>query len=254
MDETRDLFEIENRMKNLLWTVSGDYTLEAKLNVEAFQHSKYSALYDAIKQGAMAKYFSMDEYSMYLIKKLYYGADETGLMRISGLCIDMACAEKISVEHQGVKNIRKRAYEEILDKDFANMQSDGKLGKLRFSMLRQELDPNYRVEMRVQENLEKLQSLKKTEDTMDIIRVVDALYNTCIDPTFEKKHGNLEKVLAVSMEDLQEFDWQDFLNEDVYENMLERMQNQVTETMTELSEDNKERTRSGAGKSVITEG
>ena len=52
-------------MKNLLWTVSGDYKLEAKLNVEAFMHSKYSALYDAIKQGAMAKYFSMDEYSMY---------------------------------------------------------------------------------------------------------------------------------------------------------------------------------------------
>ena len=88
MVETRDLFEIENRMKNLLWTVSGDYTLDAKLNVEAFIHSKYSALYDAIKQGAMAKYFSMDEYSMYLIKKLYYGADETGLMRVSSLCID----------------------------------------------------------------------------------------------------------------------------------------------------------------------
>ena len=253
MDEIRDLFEIENRMKNLLWTVSGDYTLEAKLNVEAFKHSKYSALYDAIKQGAMAKYFSMDEYSMYLIKKLYYGADETGLMRISGLCIDMACAEKISLERQGVKNIRKRAYEEILDKDFANMQADGKLGKLRFSMIRQELDPDYRVENRVQEHLEKLQSLKKTEETMDIIRVVDDLYNTCIDPTFEKKHGDLEKILAVSVEELQEFDWKDFLNEDVYENMLERMQNQVAETMTELSEDNKDRKRSGSGRIILNE-
>ena len=212
MEETRELFEIENRMKNLLWTVSGDYTLEAKLNVEAFVHSKYSALYDAIKQGAMAKYFSMDEYSMYLIKKLYYGADETGLMRVSSLCIDMACAEKISAERQGVKNIRKRAYEEILDKDFANMQADGKLGKLRFSMLRQELDSNYRVESRVQENLDKLQKLKKTSDTMDIIRVVDDLYNTCVDPEFVKNHGGLEKILAVTLEDLQEFDWKEFLS------------------------------------------
>ena len=253
MEETRDLFEIENRMKNLLWTVSGDYTLEAKLNVEAFQHSKYSALYDAIKQGAMAKYFSMDEYSMYLIKKLYYGADETGLMRVSSLCIDMACAEKISLERHGVKNIRKRAYEEILDKDFANMQADGKLGKLRFSMLRQELDPSYRVESRVQESLDKLQSLKTTNDTMDIIRVVDALYNTCVDPTFEKKHGNLEKVLAVTFEDLQEFNWQDFLNEDVLENMLEQMQNQVAENMTELSEDNKEKKRAGVGRIILNE-
>lgn len=253
MEETRDLFEIENRMKNLLWTVSGDYSLEAKLNVEAFLHSKYSALYDAIKQGAMAKYFSMDEYSMYLIKKLYYGADETGLMRVSSMCIDMACAEKISAERQGVKNIRRHAYEEILDKDFANMQSDGKLGKLRFSMLRQELDPSYRVETRVQESLDKLQKLKHTQDTMDIIRVVDNLYNQFVDPEFVKQHGDLEKVLAVTLEDLQEFDWKDFLNEDMLENMLERMQEQVTETMTELSEDNKERKRVGAGRIILNE-
>lgn len=253
MEETRDLFEIENRMKNLLWTVSGDYTLEAKLNAEAFMHSKYSALYDAIKQGALAKYFSMDEYSMYLIKKLYYGADETGLMRVSSLCIDMACAEKISIERQGVKNVRKRAYEEILDKDFANMQADGKLGKLRFSMLRQELDANYRVEGRVQESLDKLHGLKSASDTMDIIRVVDDLYNTCVDPTFEKTHGNLEKVLAVTLEDLQEFNWQDFLNEDVLENMLEKMQNQVAENMTELSEDNKEKKRAGVGRVILNE-
>ena len=253
MEETRDLFEIENRMKNLLWTVSGDYTLEAKLNVEAFIHSKYSALYDAIKQGAMAKFFSMDEYSMYLIKKLYYGADETGLMRVSSLCIDMACAEKISVERQGVKNIRKRAYEEILEKDFANMQADGKLGKLRFSMLRRELNPSYRVEAKVEEHLEKLQALKNTNSTMDVIRVVDHLYNTCIDPTFVKEHGDLEKVLAVTLDELQEFNWQDFLNEDVLENMLEKMQNQVTENMTELSEDNKEKKRSGAGRIILNE-
>jgi nitric oxide reductase activation protein len=253
MQEPRDLFEIENRMKNLLWTVSGDYTLEAKLNVEAFMHSKYSALYDAIKQGAMAKYFSMDEYSMYLIKKLYYGADETGLMRVSSLCIDMACAEKISLERQGVKSIRKRAYEEILDKDFANMQADGKLGKLRFSMLRRELDSNYRVEAKVEEHLEKLQALKNTNDTMDVIRVVDQLYNACIDPTFEREHGDLEKVLSVTLDELQEFDWQDFLSEDVYENMLERMQNQVAENMTELSEDNKEKKRTGAGRIILNE-
>ena len=253
MEETRDLFEIENRMRNLLWTVSGDYSLEAKLNVEAFVHSKYSALYDAIKQGAMAKYFSMEEYSMYLIKKLYYGADETGLMRISGLCIDMACAEKISLERQGVKNIRRRAYEEILDKDFANMQADGKLGRLRFSMLRYELDEGYLVESKVKENLNKLHSLKNTNDTMDIIRVVDDLYNTCIDPTFVKKHGDLEKVLAVTLEDLQEFNWQDFLDEDMLENMLEQMQNQVTENMTELSEDNKEKKRTGMGRIILNE-
>ncbi len=253
MEEARDLFEIENRMKNLLWTVSGDYALDVKLNPEAFLHSKYSALYDAIKQGAMAKYFSMDEYSMYLVKKLYYGADEVGLMKASGLCIDMACAEKISAERQGVRNIRKRAYEEILEKDFAGMQADGKLGKLRFSMIRREMDPSYRTESRLREALLELQSLKNTNDTMDIIRVTDWLYNTYVDEDFEKRHGDLEKILSVTLEELQEFDWKDFLSEEVYENMLEQMKNQVVENMTELSEENKEKKRSGAGRIILND-
>lgn len=253
MEETRDLYEIENRMKNMLWTVSGDYTLEAKLNGEAFLHSKYSALYDAIKQGAMAKYFSMDEYSMYLIKKLYYGADENGLMRVSGMCIDMACGEKIGAERQGVKNMRKRAYEEILDKDFSHMQSDESLGKLRFSMLRRELDPSYPLERRIEAQLQHLQSLKSATETMEIIRVVDALYNLCVDPEFEKKHGTLEKVLDVTFEDLQEFDWKDFLTEEQYESMLEQMQTQVLENMTELSDENKEKRRKGRGRIILNE-
>ena len=253
MDEARDLFEIENRMKNLLWTVSGDYALDVKLNPEAFLHSKYSALYDAIKQGAMAKYFSMDEYSMYLVKKLYYGADEVGLMKVSGLCIDMACSEKISAERQGVRNIRKRAYEEILEKDFAGMQADGKLGKLRFSMIRREMDSSYRTESRLREALLELQSLKNTNDTMDIIRMTDWLYNTYVDEDFEKRHGDLEKILSVTLEELQEFDWKDFLSEEVYENMLEQMKNQVVENMTELSEENKEKKRSGAGRIILND-
>ena len=253
MEEARDLFEIENRMKNLLWTVSGDYALDVKLNPEAFLHSKYSALYDAIKQGAMAKYFSMDEYSMYLVKKLYYGADEVGLMKASGLCIDMACSEKISAERQGVRNIRKRAYEEILEKDFAGMQADGKLGKLRFSMIRREMDSSYRTESRLREALLELQSLKNTNDTMDIIRMTDWLYNTYVDEDFEKRHGDLEKILSVTLEELQEFDWKDFLSEEVYENMLEQMKNQVVENMTELSEENKEKKRSGAGRIILND-
>ena len=59
--EERQL-EIANRMKNIIWTVCGDYTLEAKPDVEAFLKSKYIALYDGIKQGAFAKYFEKENF------------------------------------------------------------------------------------------------------------------------------------------------------------------------------------------------
>ena len=62
--------EMENRIRNLLWTVSGDYTLEMKPNVETFLRSKSLALYDGIKQGAFAKYYDKDLLGMYLVKKI----------------------------------------------------------------------------------------------------------------------------------------------------------------------------------------
>ncbi len=49
--------EIENRIKNLIWTVCGDYTLEARPDVDAFLKSKYIALYDGIKQGGVCQIF-----------------------------------------------------------------------------------------------------------------------------------------------------------------------------------------------------
>ena len=49
--------ELENRIRNLLWTISGDYTQQMKPDVSLFLRSKDIALYDGIKQGALAKFF-----------------------------------------------------------------------------------------------------------------------------------------------------------------------------------------------------
>ena len=49
--------DLENRIRNLLWTISGDYTQQMKPDVSLFLRSKDIALYDGIKQGALAKFF-----------------------------------------------------------------------------------------------------------------------------------------------------------------------------------------------------
>ena len=64
--------EMENRIRNLLWTVSGDYTLEMKPNVETFLRSKSLALYDGIKQGAFAKYYDKDHWECIWSRKFSY--------------------------------------------------------------------------------------------------------------------------------------------------------------------------------------
>ena len=74
LDDQR--LELENRIKNLLWTVSGDYTLEMKPDVSLFLRSKSIALYDGIKQGAFARYYDKNLMGLYLVKKIFLQAGE----------------------------------------------------------------------------------------------------------------------------------------------------------------------------------
>ena len=49
--------ELENRIRNLLWTVSGDYTLDVKPDVSLFLRSKEIALYDGDQTGGFCQIF-----------------------------------------------------------------------------------------------------------------------------------------------------------------------------------------------------
>ena len=64
-------------------------------------------------------------------------------------------------------------------------------------------------------------------DTMSLIRIIDTVYNEVADPDFSQK-ATLEQVLAVTMEDLTEFDWHDYLSEEMYEDALESYMEQLT--------------------------
>ena len=72
-----------------------------------------------------------------------------------------------------------------------------------------------------------ISSAAETADTMSLIRIIDTVYNEVADPDFSKK-ATLEQVLAVTMEDLTEFDWHDYLSEEMYEDALESYMEQLT--------------------------
>lgn len=260
MQESRDnyaaeeyRYELENRMKNLLWTVSGDYALDVQLDLESFQRSKYISLYDAVKQGAFARYFSKDEFGMYLVKKLYLGADEASLMSLAQMCVDQAVADRIIRERKGVAALRRKAFEDILERDFERLSRPGNVvGRIKIAMLQQGIDGSFTAEKQVREQADELFSVKNASDTMDVIRQVDVFYNRLVEPDFEEQRGNLQKVLAVSAEDLKQFDWQDFLNEEAAEATLEEMMRQANSSVLPAEEDETER-KARAGKILITE-
>mgnify|MGYP003235436235 CR=1 FL=1 len=123
--------DLENRIRNLLWTVSGDYTLEVKPDVSLFLRSKEIALYDGIKQGAFARYFDKNLLGLYLVKKIYLDASEAELTGLTQLCIEAAVGTRICEERPGVRRMRKKALEDILDQEYETLPF---YDKLRYSV------------------------------------------------------------------------------------------------------------------------
>lgn len=246
-------YELENRMKNLLWTVSGDYDLDVSLDIDSFQRSKYISLYDAVKQGAFARFFSKDAFGMYLVKKLYMGAEEASLMGLAQMCVDQAVSEKICAERAGVRTLRKKAFEDLLDRDFDRLaRYNNPVGRMKIAMLQEGLNGTYTAERRVREQVDQLLALRNVQTTEDVIRKVDEFYNRLVDPDFEQEHGTLEQVLAVSAEDLKKFDWQDFLDETAEESTLEEMMRQVDSSVIPPEMEEQDR-KTRAKKLLVTE-
>lgn len=234
--------EIDNRIKNMIWTVCGDYTMDAKPDVDTFLKNKYLAFYDGIKQGAFAKYFNKEELSLYLVKKVYLQAMEGPLMEIARLCIEAAVGKRIAAERKGVDSIRKKAYEYVLEEEFEEfVKSD--LGRLKIAWMREELsDAMKRQEESFRKRLDSIKELQNAKDTMEVIQKIDECYNSWVDPDFVVREGDLRKVLSVTLEELTEFSWEDFLTEEMYEEnfaaYLEKMNQEITATSQKKEEEN----------------
>ena len=230
--------ELENRIRNLLWTVSGDYKLDMKPDISLFLRSRAIALYDGIKQGALARFYDKDLLGLYLVKKVFLQAGEGELTAVAQLCIEEAIGEKICEERPGIRSMQREVFEDILDQEFEEMPSQKDLlGRLKVAVLRRRLDGGeYRVERRMVPFMELVIRAGEAKDTMELIRVIDELYNTLVDPMFERLHGNLERVLAVTLEELTEYSWEDFLSEEMYEEALESYVEQLTTNMAGMED------------------
>ena len=99
--------EIENRLRNLFWTITGDYAAEFQPDVETYRNAPELALYLAIRQGALAKYLDVEQLTAYAMKKCAEGAEESALMELIQFCADVAVYPLLCAERK--KSVKKCA-------------------------------------------------------------------------------------------------------------------------------------------------
>ena len=200
----------------------------------------------------MAKFFDKDFLGMYLVKKIFLGADEASLTFVSQMCIEEAIGERICQLRPGIWEMQKKACEDILDQEYETLPpASDKLGYLRVNMLQRRIsrrDKRKQIRETYAEEEKKRQQKKGiyyyidlvsgaacAEDTMSLIRIIDTVYNEVADPDFAGK-ATLEQVLAVTLEDLTEFDWKDYLSEEMYEDALESYMEQLTSNVAGMED------------------
>ena len=234
--------EMENRIRNLLWTVSGDYAQEMKPDISLYRRSRPLALYDGIKQGALAKFYDKKYLGLYLLKKLYFGTDEQLLTKMAQLCIEEAIGDRICLERPGIRNMQREAILDILDQEYLVIPGTENIPEmLRLMVLRKRLDRlEHKKEAPVLSSMKKYMDLVKeagnSQDTEALAFAIDRLYNKACEPDFEKEKGSFEQVMAVTMEELSEFDWKDLLDEELYEESLEDYAQQLADQIAGMED------------------
>ena len=150
------------------------------------------ALYDGIKQGAFAKYYDKDLLGMYLVKKIFLQGLETPLTAIAQLCIEEAIGEKIAAERPGIVRIRNQAFLEH-DRPGIRDSREKPSGTSEVRPSEGENQGDYPVERQIRQWMDLVCQAREAKDTMDLIRLIDRLYNTIVDPWFENTMGIWKK-------------------------------------------------------------
>ena len=262
--------EIENRVRNLFWTVSGDYSLEFEPDMEDYARLKHTVLYEAIKQGAFARHFDQEKLGMYLMKKLYLSADEGVLLELTRLCVDAAVYPFLQKERFGTEDIRARAFGEWLQdagesrkRDGENVQAKGApdtdtiLAQAKELYMRQALKEQKDAAQSKAERyaeqaklaVEELSSLEQAQNTEDVIAVIEKIYNNIFDPAFESKNGDLEQVLKLPAMSFAKDAWQECMSDEQMEGIIQKYLSSLKKKMMslEIKKSKKKRVFSNGG-------
>ena len=91
--------------------------------------------------------------------------------------------------------------------------------------------------------LYKILSLKDAENTEDVINVIDEIYNHVLDPSFEKRNGNLEKILNLPDMALTNDAWQECMTDEQMEDIIQKYLSNLKKKMMSLDIRNKKKKR-----------
>lgn len=256
---------LENRAKNLFWTVCGDYARAARLDAGMLQKAKPAALYEAARLGALYRYFDAEQVIRFTAKGLQSAPAPMLLAELVRICVDAAVYPKLQQERPGMELLRRRAFAALLQEERLSVKKEEKGGKetereiaslegspdaeqdffaglrnafLEAALGEQEEAPDGKLTLL----LEEIDSLAQVENTEELIAGIGRIYGAVCKESLEGTE-NCGRYAGKGWMELSDTAWEDCLTEEEMEQVLEEYRTKLKKE--ELNLEREEGSRRG---------
>lgn len=226
-----DDLDFDNRVTNLMWTISGNYDENMDAGEKSFI-SRDVALYQGITAGGRRKYINWDAVKRFIISRVKAGMDKDVLLGLIQMATDVLVEEKLMVERPGIYDIRKKAYDDILS-DYFRMHTDNLLEKARHALVLEKVGKTPRMDVATNGLISDIKSLSGCEDTIEMLKGVEAVYIKYFPIYVYSEDG--EVIGEGRRSDAEPSDFNDFMMEEFYDDALEE-EMQLDESLDEIAE------------------
>lgn len=170
-------YDFENRLKNLMWTICGDYHQELDEFERFTKTSKDLAIYYAAKAGARRKYIDWKMIKKYLNYRIQKGVDKELIVPLVEMCADAMVEEKLLKERPGIEDIRKKGLEDLLERYF-KIRLNTFMEKVKYAFVLDQMGKHARFDIKVKKLVSDIKKCKDVENTLELLKNIDSLYLT----------------------------------------------------------------------------
>ncbi|WP_099189323.1 cobaltochelatase CobT-related protein [Tepidibacter mesophilus] len=228
-------YDFENRLKNIMWTICGDYDQNLESFEEFSNKSKNISIYYAAKLGARRKYIDWNMIKGYINHKLKNGVEKDTIIPIVEICADIMVEENLINERPGIYDIRKIGLEEIFQNYF-EVNAKTFIEKIKYALVLEQMGKYGNVDSRVRNILKEMKVCKDSKDTLELLKNIEILYNTYFDQDlsdieFVYEQETVDENRKADIENLDE-NFSSFMYEELYED--EDISNEIDKISSSL--------------------
>lgn len=232
-------YELKNRLKNMAWTVAGSYEDDIDI-ADSFAAAGVPAdiaVFHAAKAGARKKYIDWDLVKKYVSFKKKSGCDAYTVLGLIELCTDVMVEEKVFAEKPGMEEMRREAYEKLLER-FVRIHLSDPLEKVRYALVLEQMGKSAAFDGKTLRLLRDIKECAHVKETKEIILHTERLYSKyfsdlCTESNYIEEEELINRVEELSRPE-QDSSFADFLFEELFkENDIDQETKQAVDRISE---------------------